>query len=111
MNFIPEVFGFDPATAYYLPGTTGWDSFATNSGLPTVELSTPQIDTRSASLQANGGGFGFTIIGYPTQTMTVEASTNLVNWQPLQTITFTGIVTNFVDAQWKNYPSRFYRVQ
>ena len=111
MNYIPEVFYFDPATAYYLPGTTGWNSFATNSGLPTVELSTPQIGHRSASVQANGNGFGFTIIGYPTQTMTVEASTNLVNWQPLQTITFTGTITNFVDAQWKNYPARFYRVQ
>ncbi len=111
MNYIPETFSSDPATAYYLPGTTGWDTFATNSGLTTVELSTPLIGNRSASVSANGSGFGFTIIGYPTQNINVEASTNLVDWQPLQTITLNGITTNFADAQWKNYPARFYRVQ
>jgi hypothetical protein len=31
-----KVFDADPATAYYLPGTTGWGAFATSAGIPTA---------------------------------------------------------------------------
>jgi hypothetical protein len=47
-------------------------------------------------------------------TVVVEASTNLavLDWQPLQTNTI--VATNgfffFSDANWTNYPGRFYRV-
>jgi hypothetical protein len=111
INALPEAFYSDPATAYYLPNTTGWATFATNSGLPAVEFTGPQIGSGSASVQAGESGFGFNIIGYPSESVTVEASTNLVNWQPIQTVVLPGISTNFADAQWKNYPARFYRVQ
>jgi hypothetical protein len=105
-------FYLDPATAYYLPGTTGWDIFAATSGLPTVAWNPPpQIGKGSANAQAIGSAFDFTIMGYLNQVVTIEASTNLVDWQPIQTITLSGTSTNLTDAQWKNYPSRFYRVQ
>ena len=57
-------------------------------------------------------GFGFTITAGPDQTIILEASTNLVNWQPIWTNTLFGASSaNFTDAQWANYPRRFYRAR
>jgi hypothetical protein len=41
----------------------------------------------------------------------VEASTNLHDWQPVQTNTLIGGLTAFIDPQWTNYPGRFYRLR
>ena len=57
------------------------------------------------------GGYGFTISGVTNQTIVVEASTNLSNWQPIWTNTLSAVSTNFVDPQWLNHPRRFYRLQ
>ena len=52
------------------------------------------------------GTFRFSITSLPGQTNVVYASTNLVNWVPLQTnvgsFTFTNLITT-------PYPVRFYR--
>jgi hypothetical protein len=48
------------ATAYYLPGTTGWG--ATFGGLPTV-LWNPRVQTSDASFGARTDHFGFNITG------------------------------------------------
>jgi len=100
------------ATVYYYYGTSGWDT--TYGGLSTIELAwTPQI-VGGASVQSNN--FGFTIIGTNGMPFVVEASTNLVDWQPVWTnILFSvtnldGYVT-FTDSQWTNYPARFYRAR
>jgi len=37
----PDVFENDAATAYYLPGTTGWNVFAAATGIPAVMLNPP----------------------------------------------------------------------
>jgi hypothetical protein len=97
------------AKVYYYYGTTGWG--ATYGGLPTVMLGAPapQIGTGSAGVKA--GGFGFTVNGVVNQTIVVEASTNLVNWQPIWTRTLSTLSTNFVDPQWANHPDRFYRLR
>jgi hypothetical protein len=52
------------------------------------------------------GGFSLGGPGIPGCNFIVEASTNLVNWQPLQTnpSPFT-----FIDTNAANYPMRFYR--
>jgi BspA type Leucine rich repeat region (6 copies) len=97
------VFQSDPGTVYYYAGTSGWGS--TYGGLSTVELFAPQIG--GGGIQS--GNFGFTITGVSNQTVTVEASTNLLNWQVIQTITLSGTSTNFTDPQWTNFPDRFYR--
>jgi len=94
------------AKAYYYCGTTGW---GTNyAGLPTVMLFAP-IGRGSAG--AKPGGFGFTLTCLTNQSIVVEASTNLVNWQPIWTSTLSAVSTNFVDPNWVNHPRRFYRAQ
>jgi hypothetical protein len=96
------------ATVYYYYGTTGWG--ATYGGLPTVMLyPPPQVGTGSAGVKP--GGFGFTINGVVNQTIVVEASTNLANWQPIWTNTLSAVSTNFVDSQWLNHSRRFYRLR
>jgi hypothetical protein len=96
------------ATVYYYYGTTGWGT--TYGGLPAVQLGAPgapQLSGGSASVQA--GRFRFTITGATNQVVTVETSTNLVDWSSVQTITLDGTSTNFSDPNWTNYSRRFYR--
>ena len=57
-------------------------------------------------------GFGFNVGCMPSQAAVIEASTNLVDWVPVQTnlVTSEGIFL-FVDPDSGNYPSRFYRAR
>ena len=96
------------ARAYYYCGTTGWG--ANYGGLPTVTLFAPRIATGSAGVKP--GGFGFTLLPCLTnQTIVVEASANLVNWQPIWTNTLSGASADFVDPEWFHHPMRFYRAR
>jgi hypothetical protein len=103
---------FDPATAYYLPGTTGWDAFATNAEIQTA-LWLPQIQTSNGSFGVNSNQFGFNINWASGMTVVVEASTSLSGgaWTPLQTNTLTSGSFYFSDPEWTKYPSRFYRLR
>jgi hypothetical protein len=95
------------AKVYYQSGTTGW---GTNfDGLPTVMLA-PQLQISEINVQGNK--FGFSFSGTNNQTIIIEAATNLVsaNWQKLITNVLSGTSSNFTDAQWTNYPYRFYRL-
>jgi len=95
------------AKAYYYCGTTGW---GTNyGGLPTVMLCPPQIAPGSAGVKP--GGFGFTLTFLTNQTIVVEASTNLVNWQPIWTNSLPDASADFVDPEWLQQPRRFYRAR
>src|SRR5439155_5350899 len=95
------------ARAYYYCGTTGW---GTNyGGLPTVMLCAPQIAPGSAGVKP--GGVGFTLTRLTNQTIVVEASTNLVNWQPIWTNPPPGASADFVDPEWVNHSNRFYRAR
>jgi hypothetical protein len=104
-------------TAYYLPGTTGWDVFAAQSGAK-VMLWNPQAQTGDGSFGVQSNQFGFNITGSSNLVIMVEAATNLSNpvWSPVATNTLnTFIGTNgtsyFSDPQWTNYPGRFYRLR
>jgi hypothetical protein len=103
------------ATVYYLRGTTGWGS--TFGGRPAV-LWNPQAQTSDGSFGVRTNQFGFNITGSSNLVIVVEAATNFHNatWTPVGTNTLNTFVgTNgssyFSDPQWKNYPSRFYRLR
>ena len=55
--------------------------------------------------------FGFNLVWSSGHTVVVEASTNLVNWEPVQTNMLTTGSAYFSDPQWTNYPGRFYRLR
>jgi hypothetical protein len=55
--------------------------------------------------------FGFTISRATNRAAVVEASTNLANWEPLQTNRLASGAASFNDPQGTNYPGRFYRLR
>lgn len=110
-NLYSNVFSGDyAATAYYLPGTTGWAT--TFAGLPTV-LWNPLIDPRVAGFGLRTNPFGFTITGTANIPVVVEATTNLASpvWSSLLTINLTNGLIHFSDPEWTNFAVRFYRLR
>jgi hypothetical protein len=101
---------YDPATVYYLPGTTGWGM--TFGGLPTA-IWQPQIQPSDTSFGVNSNQFGFRINWASGMTVVVEASTSLSGgtWTPLQTNVLNSSSFYFSDPEWTNYPNRFYRLR
>jgi hypothetical protein len=103
------------ATAYYLPGTTGWSDFSANTGVPTALwfLPNPLILSSSPSFGVQANGFGFIISWATNIPVVVEACTNPANhtWRPLATNTLTSGSSYFSDPAWTNYRSRFYRLR
>jgi len=101
--------GDTTATAYYLPGTTGWTS--TYDGLPTALGTLPYPLLLNSGPKS--GGFGFTISWLTNISVVVEAATTLANpvWLPLQTNVPSSGTIQFLDPNWKNYPIRFYRAR
>jgi hypothetical protein len=99
------VFNGDPATVYYLSGTTGWGS--TFGSVPAV-LWNPQAITPGFA----GGQFGFNLIGPTNAVIVIEACTNLSHpvWLPVSTNTLSALgASAFSDPQSGGYPIRFYR--
>ena len=106
------VFSSDPATVYYLPGTTGWGAMFDGRLTAPWFLPNPVILNHSAGFGVQPGGFGFTISWATNVSVVVEAATNLANpvWIPVSTNTLIGGTNYFSDPQWTNYPNRFYRI-
>src|ERR1035441_7731693 len=107
-----SVFAWDDnATAYYLPGTTGWDTFIC---LPTALWFLPNpVILSSPSFGVGASGFGFIISWATNASVVVEACTGLANpiWLPVSTNKLTDGWSYFSDPQWRNYNRRFYRVR
>ena len=103
--------GADPTTVYYLPGTTGWSEFSSNTGVPAV-LWNPTIQTTDG-FGFRSNQFNFTITGTPNIPVQIAATTNVSagTWTPLQTCTLTNGLIQFGDPGWSNYSRRFYTVQ
>lgn len=76
-----------------------------------VTLPPLTIATTNAGFGVQTNQFGFNINWVSGYTAVVEASSNLIDWQPLQTNTLTTDSDYFGDPQWTNYPSRFYRLR
>jgi hypothetical protein len=101
------------ATAYYLPGITGW---STNyGGVPGAlwTLPYPLILNKARGFGVQSNGFSFTVSWATNLSVVVEASSTLSNpiWSPLTTNNLVGGSFYFTDPQWTKYPSRFYRVR
>jgi hypothetical protein len=76
--------------------------------LPDVPPAPAVIVTSAPGFGFNGGQFGFSLKGPAGQLVVVEASTDLVNWQPIWINTFDGDLS-FSDLQRGVYRNRFYR--
>ena len=101
------------ATAYDMPGTTGWDTFDATSGLNPAVLWSPLAQTGDGGFGVRNNQFGFNITGSDNLVIVVETCTNLANpvWSPVGTNTLTGGHSYFSDSQWTNYSGRFYRLR
>jgi hypothetical protein len=93
-------------TVYYLPGTTGWESFPG----PTPVLWNPSA-TNDGNFGIHSGKFGFAVTGTTNISCVVECCTNLANpvWSAVTNITLTTGSSYFSDPQWTNHPACFYR--
>jgi hypothetical protein len=101
----------DSATNYYLPGTTGWSNFASETGLPTL-LWNPLIQAANANFGVHSNLFGFNITSTAPIPIVLEACTNLAApvWVPLTNLTLPNGTFHFTDPQWTNHHDRFYRI-
>jgi hypothetical protein len=105
-------------TVYHLPGTTGWGSTFLEidfTGIPTAvwTLPYPVILTSNPSFGVRTNQFGFIVSWATNLNVVVEAATDLNNptWSPVTTNALNNGVLNFVDTDWTNHCSRFYRVR
>jgi hypothetical protein len=70
------------------------------------------ITTNSGFGFSNGlSQFGFDVSGAAGQTLVIQASTNLLDWAPLQTNLLDSALWYFSDTSAGNFPRRFYRAQ
>jgi hypothetical protein len=105
----------DNATAYYLPGTTGWGS--SFGELPTAPWALPYPlilnPGNGSNLGLQSNGFGFVISWATNLSVAVEAATSLTApaWTPVAVTPLVGGWAYFSDPQWTNYPTRFYRLR
>lgn len=108
-----SAFSVAPATIYYLPGTTGWSD--TFGGRPTAfwELPYPVPLNAGPKWGAQTNEFGF-MVSWANHTSTVvEASNSLGNptWTPVATNTLVNGSATFIDPDWTNHPTSFYRIR
>ncbi|MGA2685086.1 MAG: leucine-rich repeat protein [Verrucomicrobiota bacterium] len=82
------------AKIYCLPGTAGWN---------------PQVQTGDGNFGVKTNQFGFEVSCNNSLSVIVEACTNLIRpvWLPVATNLGSFY---FADAQWMNFPVRFYRL-
>jgi hypothetical protein len=98
--------GLVPGTTYYFAATTldaaGDESSFSNEASYTVPLTAAKL----APAVFSGGQFSFIVAGISGQPYVVQASTNLLDWIPVQ----TNIVPfAFTDPSAGNFARRFYR--
>ncbi len=62
-------------------------------------------------MESRDGPFGFDVAAGPEQRLIVLASTNLMDWVPLQTNLLGGPLEYLSDPSAKNFNRRFYQVR
>ena len=118
-----ESYGYTNLTIRFAPTTRGLYTATVslpNDGEPSpfvINLSGWGIldaeINRESVFGVQTGGFGFSIVGEANKKVVVEACTNLIVpvWSPVGTNVLLNGESVFIDAQWMNYPGRFYRLR
>jgi hypothetical protein len=98
-------------TAYYSAGTTGWDVFSTNTGIPAV-LWNPLVQAGGENFGVQNDRFGFDITGTPNIPIAVQACSDLAGggWSALQSMTLTNGSVHFSETMQTTNSCRFYRI-
>jgi hypothetical protein len=76
-------------------------------------LPNPVILSFAPGFGVQSNGFAFIVSWATNASVVVEASTDLSKnaWSPVLTNALNNGVVYFTDPDWKDYPSRFYRVR
>jgi hypothetical protein len=112
------------ATAYYLPGTTGWAEFSSNTTMTPSEFNVtsntfvpavlwnPKIQATNTNFGVQDGQYGFDITATTNLPIAIEACDDLSssNWITLQRVTITNGLFHFSEPFQSNSPARFYRI-
>ncbi len=91
----------------YVTGSFG--TYRLIGRLPSKAVNQPIFNSGTAVRLPNGQ-FGFTTCGLPGQTLVIQASTNLVNWDSISTNVVVSGCIDFLDTQAPQIPNRYYRV-
>ena len=93
----------------YVPGhKSNWDI---ENVFQVDPLTPPMIRSGGITNGFQTSPFGFSVHALAGQTVVIQASTDLVNWTPLQTNYFSNLNDIiFQDSHSSNYPKRFYRI-
>jgi hypothetical protein len=76
-----------------------------------TSVSSPTYSDVGFQIQLNGQAYKLNLTAKAGEIYELQASTNLVDWVMLTTLTNSGSILNFVDPDEKNYPQRFYRLK
>ncbi|HEY3853347.1 MAG TPA: leucine-rich repeat domain-containing protein [Verrucomicrobiae bacterium] len=100
-------------TAYYLPGTAGWEGFSAHAYVETSPWLLPEPLILDQSVGVRTNQLAFIISWAASAPVVVEACADLAHpvWQAVVTNTLTDGASYFCDPRWTNYPSRFYRLR
>jgi len=74
-----------------------------------VTASSQQPAVDAATLALANGIVRFNVLAYPGQNVAIRATTDFVNWVPVQMHLFTGTTWEFIDARAGTFPKRFYK--
>ncbi len=89
--------------------SSGWFVESTTQVSP---LTPPGILTGDGGLGFHAGAFGFNVRGLAGQVVVIEASTDFIQWVPIQTNLVTDIrMFPVMDPQAVRFPHRFYRAR
>jgi hypothetical protein len=100
----------DAMGSIYVTGNSEGTNY--NTGYATIKIEPPTIIVSGGpSFGLSNGMFGFDVYGPANSQATVEISSNLLTWQPLQTLVVTNGLAHFTEAIQTNGQSRFYSVR
>jgi len=97
--------GLVAGTTYYFAATT-LDGAGNESSFSNETSYTVPVTAATLAAAVTGGQFSFTVAGFSGQQYVVQASTDLLNWLPVQTNTAPFL---FTDSNVTGFNQRFYR--